>query len=39
MRKVEDYLGNGKIYVWRETFAIAKALLKLQSLGCRIKEK
>ncbi|MBI1971334.1 MAG: ACT domain-containing protein [Candidatus Wildermuthbacteria bacterium] len=31
MRKVEDYLRNGEIYVWKETFSIAKA--KGQILG------
>ena len=39
MRKVEDYLRNGEIYVWKETFAVAKAKGPVSGVFAAIYDK
>lgn len=39
MKKPEDYFNNGEVYVWKETFAVAKAKKPLPDAMVTIQDK
>lgn len=39
MKQVENYLQNGEVYVWKETFAIAKARGPVQNVFASVYDK
>ena len=39
MKKPEDYLNNGEVYVWKETFAVAKSKKPLPDAIITIQDK
>ena len=39
MKKPEDYFNNGEVYVWKETFAVAKSSKPLSDAAVVIQDK
>ena len=39
MKKPEDYFNNGEVYVWKETFTVAKSKRPLPDTGVTIQDK
>lgn len=39
MKTVQEYLSNGQVYIWKETFAVAKANKSVEDVFAAIRDK